>query len=226
MASENSPKARAAAKLQAVKNIKPMSGAQRAVAARATAPTPPPPPAADNPPANPPVYYGNPAAETASAAVAPDLSVETLTKTPEYLARERAIQAAMGAFTANQATDLARYTEDYNKSLQDLGYDTKTGFDRGNLMSSGQRATTSGRAYNALGDDFAGRGMLQSGAYQARQGVLGTQLEDQRGAIDKAKIRFAEDQNKALLAQQAQNEQQRQAALEAARQSILNTMGM
>lgn len=164
-------------------------------------------------------------ASISTAAATPDVSVDTLTKTPEYLARERAIQAAMNQFTAGQATDLARYNEDYGRNLTELGYNANTGFDRGNLLSSGQRATTSGKAYNALGDDFAARGMLQSGAYQARQGVLGTQLEDQRQALDRAKLRFSEDQNKALLAQQAQNEQQRQAALDAARQSILASWG-
>lgn len=212
-----------------VKNIGARTGLSRgeatATSQKVTNPVTSPPPA-NNPPTNPPVYDGSPVATASSALSAPDTSVETLTKTPEYLARERAIQAAMGAFTAGQATDLTRYNEDYGKSLQDLGYDANTGFDKGALMSSGQRATTSGRAYNAMGDDFAGRGMLQSGAYQAKQGVLGTQLEDQRQAIDKGKTRFAEDQNKALLAQQAANEQQRQAALEAARQSILNSMGM
>jgi hypothetical protein len=132
----------------------------------------------------------------------------------------------MDLFNAGQATDTARYNENYGKSLRDLGYDPTSGaFDRGNLMSSGQRATTSGRAYNAMGDDFAARGMLQSGAYQAHQGVLGTQLEDQRQAIDTGKAQFGQDQQAKLAAQNAQNEQSRLAALEAARQSILNSMG-
>ncbi|WP_396190343.1 hypothetical protein [Flavobacterium sp.] len=156
----------------------------------------------------------------------PDLSVETLTKTPEYLARERAIAAAMQAFEATQATEAARYNENYNKSLAELGYDpTSNKWDLGELMSSGQRATASGKAYDALRNDFAARGMLQSGAYQAKRGVLSNQLNDQLTAVQQAKVRFGEDQATKLTAQKAQNEQQRQAALEAARQSILNSMG-
>lgn len=184
-------------------------------------------PTAPTPPGNPdaPVYYGQ-ASESMPAAITPDVSVETLTKTPEYLARERAIQSAMDLFGAEQATQSARYNEDYNKSLTQLGYDPTKGFDRGALMSSGQRATASGKAYNAMSNDFAARGMLQSGAYQAQQGVLGTQLEDQRLAIDKGKLQFGEDQQAKLKAQQAQNEQARIQALSDAKSAILERYAM
>lgn len=226
MASERSPQARAGAKLQATKNIKPMSGAQRAAASKPTPPAPQPdPPANDKPVNDNPVTYGQ-ASQSMPAAITPDVSVETLTKTPEFLARERAIQSAMDLFGADQATQSARYNENYNKSLIQLGYDPTSGFDRGALMSSGQRATASGKAYNALSNDFAARGMLQSGAYQAQQGVLGTQLEDQRLAIDKGKLQFAEDQQAKLRAQQAQNEQARIQALSDAKSAILERYAM
>ena len=161
------------------------------------------------------------------APATPDTSIETLMKTPEYLARERALQSAMDLFNASQNTEKARYEENYGKSLAELGYDpTNAKFDLGELLTSGQRATTSGKAYNALRNDFAARGMLQSGAYQAQQGVLRDQLMKQQQAIEGAKTRFLEDQGAKLTAQQQSNEQQRQAALEAARQSILNSMGV
>lgn len=225
MASERSPQARAGAKLQATKNIKPMSGAQRAAASKPVAPTPTPTPTPDPPANDNPVVYGQ-ASQSMPAAITPDVSVETLTKTPEFLARERAIQSAMDLFGAEQATQSARYNENYNKSLMQLGYDPTSGFDRGALMSSGQRATESGKAYNALSNDFAARGMLQSGAYQAKQGVLGTQLEDQRLAIDKGKLQFGEDQQAKLRAQQAQNEQARIQALSDAKSAILERYAM
>lgn len=231
MASERSPQARAAAKLQATKNIKPMSGAQRAAASKPTPPAPTVDTSANNNAANnnsandAPVSYGQ-ASASMPAAITPDVSVETLTKTPEFLARERAIQSAMDLFGAEQATQAARYNENYNKSLTQLGYDPTNGFDRGALMSSGQRATASGKAYNALSNDFAARGMLQSGAYQAQQGVLGTQLEDQRLAIDKGKVQFGEDQQAKLRAQQAQNEQARIQALADAKSAILERYAM
>ena len=171
------------------------------------------------------VDYG---AQTADnpAPIQPDLSEDALRKSTEYLARERAIQAMLDEFNVKQGTDKTRYEENYGKSLADLGYDpTSSKFDLGELLTSGQRATTSGKAYNALRNDFAARGMLQSGAYQAAQGVLRDQLMKQREAIDTQRTRFLEDQNAALLGQQKSAEDQRRAALEAARQSILNSMG-
>lgn len=160
------------------------------------------------------------------APIEPDLSEDALRKSTEYLARERAIQAMLDEFNVKQGTDKTRYEENYGKSLSELGYDpTSAKFDLGELLTSGQRATTSGKAYNALRNDFAARGMLQSGAYQAAQGVLRDQLMKQREAIDTQRTRFLEDQNAALLGQQKSVEDQRRAALDAARQSILNSMG-
>ena len=160
------------------------------------------------------------------APIPPDLSDDALRKSTEYLARERAIQAMLDEFGQKQGTEKTRYEEGYGKSLAELGYDpTNARFDMGEKLTSGERATTSGKAYNALRNDFAARGMLQSGAYQAQQGVLRDQLMKQREAIDTGRTRFLEDQNAALLGQQKTAEDQRRAALEAARQSILNSMG-
>lgn len=235
MASENNYQAIAAQKsknLTAAMGLKPMA-APKAIAKKAV---PTVAAAVDTPPAPPvdtsggqngtgEVNYGAITADNPVPAT-PDTSIETLTKTPEYLARERAIQAAMEQFAAGQATEAARYNESYNKSLGELGYDpTAAKWDLGELMSSGQRATTSGKAYDALRNDFAARGMLQSGAYQAKRGILSNQLNDQLAAVQLAKTRFGEDQAAKLAAQQLSNEQQRQSALEAARQSILNSMG-
>lgn len=156
----------------------------------------------------------------------PDLSEDALRKSSEYIARERALQAMLDEFAVRQGTEKTRYEDTYGKSLAELGYDpTNASFDMGAKLTSGERATTSGKAYNALRNDFAARGMLQSGAYVAQQGVLRDQLMKQREAIDTSRTRFLEDQNTALLGQQAQAEQQRKAALDAARQSILNSMG-
>lgn len=223
--SENSMRGRNTKNIGAALGFKPVAAAApKAIAKPAPAPPAPPAPSnVDNGTGE--VQYGavtldNPAPAT------PDTSIETLMKSPEYLARERAIAAAMEQFAAGQATEAARYGENYNKSLAELGYDpTSNKWDLGELMSSGQRATASGKAYEALRNDFAARGMLQSGAYQAKRGVLSNQLNEQLNAIQQAKVRFGEDQQAKLVAQQAQNEQQRQAALEAARQSILNSMG-
>lgn len=228
-------------KAAATKNVAPVKSApsvapvsadaaeRRALAAKAGVPsygTPlptPPAPTVDNGTGQ--VDYG---AQTVDnpAPMEPDLSEDALRKSPEYIARERALQAMLDEFAVRQGTEKTRYEDSYGKSLAELGYDpTNARFDMGEKLTSGERATTSGKAYNALRNDFAARGMLQSGAYQAQQGVLRDQLMKQREAIDTSRTRFFEDQNTALLGQQAQAEQQRKAALDAARQSILNSMG-
>jgi hypothetical protein len=64
--------------------------------------------------------------------------------------------------------------------------------------------------------------MLQSGAYQARRGVLGTDLMRQREALDKTGADFLVDQDAARKAREAQNEVERRAALDEAKQAVLN----
>lgn len=230
MPSERNYQAIAAQKsknLTSALGLKPV-GVPKAIAKAAPAPvtpTPPAPPAPAVDNGTGEVFYG---AQTVDnpAPMEPDLSEDALRKSSEYIARERALQAMLDEFNVRQGTEKTRYEEGYGKSLAELGYDpTSAKFDLGELLTSGQRATTSGKAYNALRNDFAARGMLQSGAYQAQQGVLRDQLMKQREAIDTSRTRFLEDQNTALLGQQAQAEQQRKAALDAARQSILNSMG-
>lgn len=210
-------------------NVRPVGSAD-AIERRAMTPTPLPSPTPDAAPTtqnfSQQIDYGQqtPAIPTP---VQPDTSVETLTKTPEYLAREKAIQNQLDLFTAGQATGLARFDEDFGKSLTELGYDpTAKSWDLGELMASGQRATASGKAYNALRNDFAARGMLQSGAYQAQRGVVAQQLADQLKAVEGSRTKFLEDQASALTAQQQQAEAQRTAALNDARQAILDRFAM
>ena len=172
------------------------------------------------------VNYGA-VTEANPAPATPDLSIETLTKTPEYMARERALAAAMELFGQTQATDKARFEEKFGRSLTDLGYDpTNARWDLGEMLTSGQRATESGRAFNALRNDFAARGMLQSGAFQAARNVLQQQLNDRLTAVQQGRTSFLEDQAAAMRARQQQDEQQRQAALQEARDAILSRFAM
>lgn len=193
--------------------------------APAAAPTPTPDPFVDN--SGGQVDYGTATVDNPAPAPVADTSIETLRNTAEYMARERAIAAAMELFGQTQATEQARYGKSYDESLAELGYDpTKGSFDFGQLMAQGERATTSGKAYNALRNDFAARGMLQSGAYQAQRGVLSSELEKQRKAIDEAKANFGVDQAAKLAAQNAANEQARQVALDEAKQAVLSRFAM
>jgi hypothetical protein len=164
---------------------------------------------------------------TPIAAAQPDVTEETLKKTAEYMARERALASALDLFGANQATDLARYNENYAKNLTDLGWQADTNnWDYGQLLSSGQRATEAGKGFNALANDYAARGMLQSGAYQAARNIFQNQLNEKRAAIEKGKATFGEDQQKARTQLLAQQEQERTQALADARAAILSGMGV
>jgi len=220
-----------------IANVAPVSAdsaERRAAAAKAGIPSygvsqgpiaPPPPPPVDDGTGQ--VDYGTATVDNPVPAPVADTSIETLVKTPEYMARERALAAAMELFGESQNLEKARYGKTYEQSLQELGYDpTKASFDLGQLIAQGERATTSGKAYNALRNDFAARGMLQSGAYQAQRGVLTSQLEKQRQAIDEANVNFGVDQANKLKAQQQANEAARQQALAEAKQAVLDRFAM
>ena len=172
------------------------------------------------------IDYGQ-ATPAIATPVQPDTSVETLEKTPEFLARERELINMLDQFKADQALKRTRFDTDLSESFRDLGFDpTSRNFDLGELMAQGQRETASGRAYNALRNDFAARGMLQSGAYQARRGTLTQQLMDQANELEGRTGTFAEDQAIALRGQEDQFRNQRNLALEEAKQAILGRMGM
>jgi hypothetical protein len=159
-------------------------------------------------------------------AAAPDVTEETLKKTAEYMARERALQSALDLFNTSQSTEGTRFGESYSKNLGDLGWRGDVNdWDYGQLLSSGQKATESGRAFQSLSNDFAARGMLQSGAYQGARSILQNQLNDKRAAVEKGKVSFGEDQTAKRNAFLAEQEQARTQALADARAAILGGMG-
>lgn len=180
------------------------------------------------PPANNETNISALAAEaTPMSASAPEITEETLRNSTEFLARERALQAALDLFGANQATDLARYGEGYKRNLTNLGWRGDINdWDYGQLISQGERATESGKAFKALADDFAARGMLQSGAYQGARNILQNQLNERRTALEEGQKNFAEDQQKARTAFLAEQEAARTQALADARAALLGQMGV
>lgn len=208
--------------------------AERRVAAKGSpvygTPVPPTPPAppTDNPPSGGETNITNLTPEaTPMMAAAPEITEETLRNSTEFLARERALQAALDMFGANQATDLARYGEGYKKNLTNLGWRGDINdWDYGQLISQGERATESGKAFKALADDFAARGMLQSGAYQGARNILQNQLNERRTALEEGQKNFAEDQQKARTAFLAEQENARSQALTDARAALLAQMGV
>lgn len=208
-----------------VKNIGARTGLARNEAtttSQRTAPPAPPAPVADNGP----VVYGQ-ASESMPAVATPDVTEETLKKSSEYMARERALQSALDLFGQTQNTEGVRFGETYTKNLSDLGWRGDINdWDYGQLLNQGEKATESGRAFQSLANDFAARGMLQSGAYQGARSILQNQLNDKRGAVEKSKAQFGEDQNSKRTAFLMEQEQARTQALADARAAILGTMGV
>jgi hypothetical protein len=173
------------------------------------------------------VQYGAQTLDNPAPAPIADTSIETLRLTPEYMARERALASELERFGQEQATEKTRFGTRLGESFTELGFDPTSGkFDLGELLAQGQRATVSGRAYDALRNDFAARGMLQSGAYQARRGVLETDLMGRKKALEDSRIAFDQDQQRALEARNAQAEAARTAALEEAKQAVLSRFAM
>ena len=233
MASENSPQARAAANtrnLASSLGLKPVTKAAPVAIAKpkASAKVAPIVPVVDTPVPTNETNVSNYVADVAPIeAAAPDVSEETLKKTAEYMARERALQAALDLFNTSQSTEGTRFGETYNKNLADLGWRGDVNdWDYGQLLSSGQKATESGRAFQSLSNDFAARGMLQSGAYQGARSILQNQLNDKRAAVEKGKVTFGEDQTSKRNAFLAEQEQARTQALADARAAILGGMGV
>ena len=233
MASENSPQARAAANtrnLAGSLGLKPVTKAAPVAIAKpkASAPAAPAAPVVDTPVPTAETNVSNYIADvTPMAAATPDVTEETLKKTAEYMARERALASALEFFNSDQALQGARYGETYNKNLADLGWRGDVNdWDYGQLLSSGQKATESGRAFQSLSNDFAARGMLQSGAYQGARSILQNQLNEKRGAVETGKTNFGIDQEAKRKAFLTEQETARTQALADARAAILGGMGV
>ena len=164
---------------------------------------------------------GAPAAPARIAPSAADTSVESLKKTSEYADYLKQREAASKLFEAGQKTDEARYLKNYNQALLDLGWlSDKGAFDKGELLSSGQRATASGKAYNALRNDFAARGMLQSGAFDVANTLLENQLGQQRTSQEEAKTNFTNDLIAKKDAFNAEQNKSELTALDRAKQAL------
>ena len=209
-----------------VTNVAPTASqklsAQRANAVTATPVAPTPDPNAGD------TNVSNYVADvTPMAAAAPDVTEETLKKTAEYMARERALQSALDFFNSDQALQSARYGDTYDKNLKDLGWRGDINdWDYGQLMSQGERATESGRSFQGLANDFAARGMLQSGAYQGARSILQNQLNEKRAAVETGKTNFGVDQEAKRKAFLTEQETARTQALADARASLLGGMGV
>lgn len=158
-------------------------------------------------------------------------------ETADYVARKAARDAALAEFESRQKGEKERYDVDYMNAMRDLGVvseattaealgdATKQKLDRGEqLLAGGQntRSTASGRAFMNQVNDFAARGLLQSGLFSRSAADLEGQLMRQIGSTQKGRANFLTGQTEKRGDFMTQQRQDQQAALEAAKQSLLN----
>lgn len=191
------------------------------------APTPTPDPGSGGGPVDSSFVPTAPAAPKYSEPAQADLE-----KSVGYLARNKALTDALGLFNAQQNTDSTRYNLDYGDSLKKLGYMSAPGaadpgaaggsWDEGRAYNEQGLSTVSGRAFTNQLNDFAARGLSQSGMFMAANANLRNQLNDQRGSIEKNRTQFSEDQISKLGGFKAEQDVARSNALKEAKDEALN----
>ena len=155
-------------------------------------------------------------------------------KTPEYVMAQQQLANALGLFKSQQASDRQRYDVNYEQALRNLGWipeatdingmASKGKWDMGELMSQQGKQTTAGKAFTGNLNDFAARGLSQSGMFAVAQNAIQNQLNEQLRSAETGRSSYQEDlQNKQNQFFQEQ-ENQRQQALMAAKENLLNQL--
>lgn len=196
-----------------------ISGAQAMAAAmRPQAATPAPP----EPMPDEPTYYGGAAAAPAPVYDEAQAAQDAL-NTPEYVMAQQQLANALGLFKSQQSSDKQRYDVNYERALRNLGWiPEKQTFDRGELRTSEGMETASGKAFTDSLNDFAARGLSQSGMFSVAQAAIQKRLNDQRLSAETGRSDFLAEQERKGSQFTMEQEAQRQQALNAAKQNLLN----
>jgi hypothetical protein len=187
-------------------------------AAANAAPVPAPEPA--------PVNNTSRSAAASPAAAPPVPTSADALNTPDYMAAEAALRNAQELFRADQKAAKDRFNVDYGKAISDLGWiaDPSGGgrWDEGELFTSQGKETASGRAFSNQLNDFASRGLLQSGLFSAQRNALQNEMSDRLGAQEQTRTRFTEDLTTKERNFQSEQERARMEALNAAKQNLMS----
>lgn len=173
-------------------------------------------------PEPPPVY--NPPQTMAAPPPVPT-SADAL-NSPDYMAALAALRNASELFSSDQRSAKDRFNVDYGKAISDLGWiaDPNGGgrWDEGELFTSQGKETASGRAFSNQLNDFASRGLLQSGLFSAQRNALQNEMSDRLGAQEQTRTRFTEDLTTKERNFQSEQERARMEALNAAKQNLMS----
>lgn len=176
-----------------------------------------------------------PVSYTAAPAYTPPPPIPTSAdalNTPDYLAADAALRNALELFRSEQEANKNRYGIDYEQAVRNLGWIpdstnvdglTASGrWDEGDLLTSQGRETASGRAFSNQLNDFASRGLLQSGLFAAQRNALQNELTDRLKSTEQSRARFMEDLTTKERNFMAEQERARLEALNNARQGLMN----
>jgi hypothetical protein len=137
-----------------------------------------------------------------------------------------ALRNASELFSADQRSAKDRFDVDYGKAVQDLGWiaDPSGGgrWDEGELFTSQGKETASGRAFSNQLNDFASRGLLQSGLFSAQRNALQNEMSDRLKSQEQTRTRFSEDLTTKERNFQSEQERARMDALNAAKQNLMS----
>jgi hypothetical protein len=169
-----------------------------------------------------PTYYGDPSPAPAPVYDEAQAAQDAL-NTPEYVMAQQQLANALGLFKSNQSADRQRFDVNYERALRNLGWiPEKQAFDRGELRTSEGMETASGKAFTDSLNDFAARGLSQSGMFSVAQAAIQKRLNDQRLSAETGRSDFLTDQERKGSQFVMEQEAQRQQALNAAKQGLLN----
>lgn len=146
--------------------------------------------------------------------------------TPDYMAAVAALRNASELFSADQASAKNRFNVDYENAVRNLGWipDAAGGgkWDEGDLFATQGKQTASGQAFSGQLNDFASRGLLQSGLFAAQRNALQNEMSDRLKSQEQTRTRFTEDLATKERNFQAEQERARMDALNAAKQNLMS----
>jgi hypothetical protein len=148
----------------------------------------------------------------------------------QYLASSK---AAADLQKQTQKTAAGRYDQSFMENVKNLGWiptantpdqaGNAGSWDYGQLRDQGI-ATKAGTGFWNQLQDFAGRGALRSTEFTKSKNMLGNNLAQQKSDLAKGRTQFGEQQQADALAFQAQQEKDRVAALDQAKQAALTRL--
>ena len=118
----------------------------------------------------------------------------------DYLKGDATYQATISAlakqltnFNTDIDTQLSNRKVDYDKALQQLGYIMPAKGATEGTWNFEDQMTAAGRAYQAMLNDFASRGMIQSSGYGEAQNDLTRTLNEQFKGLETSNKQFIDD---------------------------------